>query len=309
MHCKLIAGSAIITGKRPLFWDRPFDRAALDETSQPAVAAHAREGVGETTSIINGSLLEQPLWKETIPQASNGMVTGDIIPFDQLGIDNATVLRMLKLGGMDFGTTDLSRLAADDPRFEGCDLAGLALTVDKVRAACNAYRPVFERLLEQNWNAKLLYIGIAQQQVFWCRSPIASLADFRGKKVRVFSKTMIDFLNGVGATRVSMAFPEVVPSLQRGVIDCAVTGTLSGNTGGWGEVTTHRYPLALGWAVRFTAVNLNSWKRFDPKVQQFFVDQFKILRIRNGRRWLKPPPTPRTATRASSRANSASRPT
>ena len=113
---------------------------------------------------------------------------------------------MLKLGGMDFGTTDLSRLAADDPRFEGCDLAGLALTVDKVRAACNAYRPVFERLLEQNWNAKLLYIGIAQQQVFWCRSPIASLADFRGKKVRVFSKTMIDFLNGVGATGTAWPF-------------------------------------------------------------------------------------------------------
>jgi hypothetical protein len=33
--------------------------------------------------------------------------------------------------------------------------------------------------------------------------------------------------------------------------------------------------LSLGWAVRFTAVNLNSWKRFDPKVQAFFVDQFK----------------------------------
>ena len=233
------------------------------------------KGVGETTAIINGSLLEQPLWKDTIPQASGGMVTGDVLPFDQLGLDNAAVLRLLKLGGMDFGTTDLSRLAADDPRFEGCDLAGLALTIDKVRAACNAYRPVLDRLLQQNWNAKLLYIGIAQQQVFWCRVPIAGLADLKGKKVRVFNKTMVDFLEGVGATGVSMAFPEVIPSLQRGVIDCGVTGTLSGNTAGWGEVTTHQYPMSLGWAVRFTAVNVNSWKRFDPKVRDFFVDQFK----------------------------------
>jgi len=233
------------------------------------------KGVGETTAIINGSLLEQPLWKETIPQASGGMVTGDVLPFDQLGLDNAAVLRLLKLGGMDFGTTDFSRLAADDPRFEGCDLAGLSLTIDKVRAACNAYRPVLDRLLQENWNAKLLYLGIAQQQVFWCRTPVNGLADLRGKKVRVFNKTMVDFLEGIGATGVSMAFPEVVPSLQRGVIDCAVTGTLSGNTGGWAEVTTHQYPLSLGWAVRFTAVNLNSWKRFDPKVQEFFVDQFR----------------------------------
>ena len=264
-----------------LRWNRAAMAAGL-VTAFFAVSVDAQQlprthikGVGETTAIINGSLLEQPLWKDTIPQASGGMVTGDMLPFDQLGLDNAAVLRLLKLGGMDFGTTDLSRLAADDPRFEGCDLAGLALTIDKVRAACNAYRPVLDRLLQENWNAKLLYIGIAQQQVFWCRVPIAGLADLKGKKVRVFNKTMVDFLEGVGATGVSMAFPEVIPSLQRGVIDCAVTGTLSGNTGGWGEVTTHQYPMSLGWAVRFTAVNINSWKRFDPKVQEFFVDQFK----------------------------------
>lgn len=248
--------------------------ASIGTASAQLQRTHIK-GVGETLSIINGSLLEQPLWKETIPQASGGMVTGDVLPFDQLGLDNAAVLRLLKLGGMDFGTTDLSRLAADDPRFEGCDLAGVSLDIAKVRAACNAYRAVLTRLLEENWNAKLLYLGIAQQQVFWCRVPIATLADLKGKKVRVFNKTMVDFIEGVGATGVSMAFPEVVPSLQRGVIDCAVTGTLSGNTGGLGEVSTHLYPMPLGWAVRFTAVNLNSWKRFDPKVQEFFVDQFK----------------------------------
>src|SRR5206468_1979121 len=141
------------------------------------------KGIGETSAIINGSRLEQPFWKETIPQASGGMVTGDILPFDQAGIDNAAVLRILKLGGIDFGTTDLSRLAADDPRFEGCDLAGVALTLERARAACNAYRAVLDRLLQENWNAKLLYIGIAQQQVFWCRVPIAGLADLKAKKV------------------------------------------------------------------------------------------------------------------------------
>lgn len=254
---------------------------AIGAIACAAGAAHAQslprinvKGIGETSAIINGSRLEQPLWKETIPQASGGMITGDILPFDQLGLDNAAVLRLLKLGGMDFGTTDFSRLAADDPRFEGCDLAGVTLTIDRARVACNAYRPVLDRLLQENWNAKLLYLGIAQQQVFWCRGPVTKLADLKGKKVRVFNKTMIDFLNGVGATGVSMPFPEVVPALERGVIDCGVTGTLSGNTGGWGEVTTHQYPASLGWAVRFTAVNLTTWKRFDQRVRDFFVDQF-----------------------------------
>ena len=129
------------------------------------------------------------------------MVTGDMIPFDQLGIDNAAVLRLLKLGGMDFGTTDFSRLAADDPHFEGCDLAGISLTVDEVRAACEAYRPVLARLLEQEWNAKLLFLSVAQPQIFWCRVSITGLVDLQGKKVRVFNKTMVDFSRGSAPLR------------------------------------------------------------------------------------------------------------
>lgn len=246
-----------------------------------AGVAHAQDlprthlkGIGETSTVIHSSMLEQPFWRETIPQASNGMITGDILPFDQAGIDNAAILRLLKLGGMDIGTTDLSRLAADDPRFEGCDLAGLTLSIDDVRTACNAYRPVLDRLLQENWNAKLLYLGIAQQQVFWCRVPVGGLADLSGKKVRVYNKTIVDFLDGIGATGVSIPFPEVVPSLQTGVIDCGVTGTLNGNTAGWGEVTTHQYLASLGWGVRFTAINLDTWNRLDPAVQNFLVEQY-----------------------------------
>lgn len=124
---------------------------------------------------------------------------------------------------------------------------------------------------------KLLYIGIAQPQVVWCRSKLSSLAELRGKKVRVFNKTMVDFLEGVGAAGVSMPFPEVVPALQRGVIDCAITGTLSGNTGGWGEVTSSQLLVPMGWAVRFSAFNLNSWNRYDPKVRDFLMEQFRAF--------------------------------
>ena len=231
--------------------------------------------IGENSAGLNYKELERPLWEEWIPQASNGKVTGDMLPFDQVGLDNATILRLLKQGAMDIGTTDASRLAADDPRFEGADLAGIALTIQDARKAVDAYRSVLNGIMEENWNVKVLFWGPAPPQVFWCRVPITGLADLQGKKVRVFNKTMIDFLNGVGATAVSINFPEVVPALQRGVVDCAVTGTMSGNTAGWGEVTTHLYPMYMGWAIRFTAINLRTWNRITPEVQGFLLDQFK----------------------------------
>ena len=192
---------------------------------------------------------EVPFWRKTVTEASKGAITADITPLDQMGIDDKTMLRLLKLGVMDFAGMDISKMAGDDPRFEACDLAGLTLDPDKARAACNAYRAVIDRQMQKNWNAKLLAFGGNTPQVFWCKDVATGLAGFKGKKVRVFNNTMRDFLGGVGATAVSMAFAEVVPALSAGVVDCGVTGSLSGNTAGWNEVTKSIYPMSLGWSI------------------------------------------------------------
>jgi TRAP-type transport system periplasmic protein len=218
---------------------------------------------------------ELPFWRKTIPEASKGAITADITPLDQMGIDDKTMLRLLKLGVMDFGAMDISKMAGDDPRFEACDLAGLTLDPDKARAACDAYRGVIDRQMQKNWNVKFLAFGGNTPQVFWCREVISGLDGFKGKKVRVFNNTMRDFLGGVGATAVSMAFAEVVPALSAGVVDCGVTGSLSGNTAGWNEVTKSIYPMSLGWSINVLAVNLETWKRLDPKVQAFMLEQVK----------------------------------
>ena len=218
---------------------------------------------------------ELPFWRKTISEASKGAITADVTPLDQMGIDDKTMLRLLKLGVMDFAAMDISKMAGDDPRFEACDLAGLTLTPDKARAACDAYRAVIDRQMQKNWNAKLLAFGGNTPQVFWCRDVLAGLEGLKGKKIRVFNNTMRDFLSGVGGTAVSMAFAEVVPALNNGVVDCGVTGSLSGNTAGWAEVTKSIYPMSLGWSINVLAVNLDTWKRLDSKTQAFLTDQFK----------------------------------
>jgi TRAP-type transport system periplasmic protein len=231
--------------------------------------------IGLNSPTVASSVDEVPFWRKTIPEASKGAITADITPLDQMGIDDKTMLRLLKLGVMDFASMDISKMAGDDPRFEGCDLAGITLDADKARAGCEAYRGVIDRQMQKNWNAKLLAFGGNPPQVFWCRSVLGGLADLKGKKVRVFNNTMRDFLSGVGATAVSMAFAEVVPALNNGVVDCGVTGSLSGNTAGWPEVTKSLYPMSLGWSINVVATNLDRWNRLDKRVQAFMLAQMK----------------------------------
>jgi TRAP-type transport system periplasmic protein len=219
-------------------------------------------------------LVEAPFWNETVPKASGGQITADAAPLDQLGVADEAVLRLLKLGAFDFASFDIVKLGGDDPRFEGCDLSGLTFTFEQTRAACNAWRATMDRIMQQNWNTKLLAIASAPPQAIWCAPEIKGIDDLKGKKLRVYSKTMIDFANAVGATPLNINFREVVTALQNKVVDCAVTGTSVGNVSGWIEVTKYLMPISLGWAVNVHTVNLAAWRRMDPKVQAFFTKQF-----------------------------------
>jgi TRAP-type C4-dicarboxylate transport system substrate-binding protein len=233
--------------------------------------------VGYHSTVAISPRVELPFWREYMPKVSKGAITADVTPIDHMGIDDKTMLRLLRMGVMDFAMMDISKMAGDDPRFEGVDLAGLTLDTDKARLACEAYRHVLDRQMQKNWNSKLIAFGSSPPQVFWCREVISGLNDLKGKKIRVFNPTMRDFLSGIGATAVSMAFAEVVPALKQGVVDCAVTGSLSGNTAGWPEVTKSLYPMSVGWSIIVFAANMNTWKRLDARTQSFLLEQFKIF--------------------------------
>lgn len=237
-------------------------------------------GVGLNKNTVASSVDEVPFWSKTVPEASAGRVTATFAPMDVMGVKGHQVMRMTKLGVVDFGSSDVSKMAVDDPVFEGCDLAGLTLDIETARAACEAWFPTMAKAAEELFNVKMLALGANPPQVIWCRDKIVGFKDLTGRKVRVFNKTMTDFMQAVGATAVRMPFAEVVPALRSGIVDCAVTGNLSGNTAGWPEITTHQYQAFMGWGINYQSVNLDSWHRFTPEVRTFFLEQFAALEDR-----------------------------
>lgn len=222
-------------------------------------------------SFVNG---EQPFWAETIPEASGGQITGELTPQDLGGLQGPEILRLMRLGVIDFASGVIGYMAGDSPEFDGVDLAGVSPNMQTTRAVVDAYLPVLEEVMETQYNAKLLMMFPSPPQVMWCRTPVESVADLPGKTVRVFTTSMAELIQGLGATTVTMPFAEVTTSLERGVIDCGVTGTLSGNTNRMFEVTDYMYGLYSGWSIHFTAISLQSWNNLDPSVQAFLEEQY-----------------------------------
>jgi hypothetical protein len=78
--------------------------------------------------------------------------------------------------------------------------------------------------------------------------------------VRASGRMTAKFLEALGAEGVNIGFGEVPGALQRGVVDCAITGAGSGYNAGWWEVSTHLLPIPLGgWDPVVTAINLDKW--------------------------------------------------
>lgn len=230
--------------------------------------------VGSFSNLNMLKSVERPFWTETIQEKSGGAISVDFVTLDQMGLQGTETLRLMRLGVIDFASGNLSYMSADNLAFDATDLAGLLPTLEVAREATDAYKPVLDAIMRETYNSHLLMTWPAPPQIIYCKPEIAGLADLKGKKIRVYNKTLSDFVTAIGGTPVTVAWPEVVTAFQRGTIDCGVTGTLSGNTGKWWEVTDYLLPLNLGWAVWFHAVNLDTWNGLDPSVQKFLDEQF-----------------------------------
>jgi TRAP-type C4-dicarboxylate transport system substrate-binding protein len=220
---------------------------------------------------------ELPFWTKQIPSNSDGAVTADITPFNEMGLKGAEITRLMRMGVIDFGSTVLGYVAADDPRNEAVDLAGIAADAVTARKVTEAYKPVLDKFYREKFGIQVLGVWPYSAQVLFCNGEIKELADLKGKKVRTAGRSLAEFVEALGGTGVTMAFSEVVPALQNKVIDCAITGTLSGNSAKWHEVTTHLYMLALGWSQVMHGVNLKTWERLDPKVRTYLKSEVTRL--------------------------------
>ncbi len=246
-------------------------------------AANAQDqALPETTLSVVGSWsnlplyqdFEQPFWTKTLPEASNGAVTVNLTTFDQMGVAGADVFRLLGDGVFDIGMTVADYTVADAPALEGLDVPLIATDAATARQVADAAKPLVDDIMRERFNSKLLAIAPYPPQIVFCNAEVADLEDLKGKKIRASGRMTALFLEALGAEGVTMAFSEVPGALERGVIDCAVTGAGSGYSAGWWESSTHLLNLPLGgWDPVVTAMNLDKWNELSPEMQSFLQEQ------------------------------------
>ena len=117
---------------------------------------------------------------------------------------------------------------------------------------------------------------------FWNnRRPIAAPKDLRGLKLRVQpAKVFADTINGLGGVAVPMAWGEVIPAAQQGVIDGAdlpivnILALKAYEVSKYCSMTYHNYgPTAL-------VINLDIWNGLTPTQQKLLLDASRTAQER-----------------------------
>jgi len=225
---------------------------------------------------------EGPFWKERMPKLTGGKLTANAKSQTELGLSGFEIMRLLKLGVFDAVHGVTTYVAQDSPAIEGADLAGVIQNMSDYRKANEAYRDILAREFEEKYSAKLLMIYAWPSQQMFCNlgdksNTNVSLGDLKGKKIRTYSTTLGDFIEGIGGSAVTIAFAEVVPALQKGVADCGITGILPAYNAKWWQVVTHNVRLRLGYASSFLAMNMDVWNSLDAETKKFFETELPKL--------------------------------
>lgn len=227
--------------------------------------------VGGLSNLAPFNDFEKPFWTTTVPALSGGQVTAEIKGFNEMGLKGPELLRLMSQGVVEFGTATLSYFASDDPVNEAVDLAGLTTDAKTQRQVVAAFEPIYAKMYGGSNGVKLLGLSPYPAQVLFCNAELKGLGDLKGKKVRTSSRTQAELIEAMGGTSVTMAFGEVVPAMQNKVVDCAITGSMSGYSAKWYEVSSHLLALPINWNPQIHAVNQKAWDRLDPKVQTFLL--------------------------------------
>jgi len=224
--------------------------------------------VGSWSSLSLYKALESPFWTTILPEAMNGKIDVTMTSLGQINVTGAAVLRQMEFGLFDVVSTVVDYVVSDCPELAGLDLPALTPDIATARKVLEVYRPVLSEVVEKSFNAKLLSVMPYPAQILFLNEKITGLEDLKGKKIRASGWTTARFIEALNATGVNISFGEVPQSLQRGIVDGAVTGSLSGYSAGWGEVTSYIYPLAIGgWDYVMTVMNMDIWNNFSPEEQ------------------------------------------
>ncbi|MEJ8473151.1 TRAP transporter substrate-binding protein DctP [Roseibium algae] len=166
------------------------------------------------------------LFKEEVEKTSNGEIAVEIYDSAQLYKDKE-VPAAVGAGAIEMGVASLTRYVGDIPAVDIFYQPFLFDSEEKVRAAVAKGSPVrgpLDEAIKDTGSTVLWWQAYGGAILLSNGGPLKTPADMEGKKVRVFGKTLGDFVKAAGGAPTLVSGSEQYLAYQRGTVDIGMTG-------------------------------------------------------------------------------------
>lgn len=233
--------------------------------------------VGGAGGFSHYSQLEVPFWRDALPQRTDGKLRAEITPYDQGGLRPEDLLRLAQLGIVSVATVPLALIAGEEPMFIAPDLPLMRENFAALRSAVDLWRPQIAKQLNQQYDLELLGIHSYPAQLLFCQSPLTSLADLAGRRVRAAGPDQFDLLRSLRAMPVIVPFAEIRANLRQGQVSCVITGGLPGLESGLQQDTRYLYILPISWNLNAVVVSRATLAGLTPVLAAELLDAARSL--------------------------------
>lgn len=166
------------------------------------------------------------LFKQKVEEISGGDVKVEIYDSAQLYKDNE-VPQAVGSGAIEMGVASLTRYVGDVPAVDVFYMPFLLNSEELVRKAVAQGSPVrgpLDEAILETGSRVLWWQAYGGSVLLSKGEPIRTPADLQGKKVRVFGKTLGEWIKAAGGAPTMVSGSEQYIAYQRGTVDVGMTG-------------------------------------------------------------------------------------
>lgn len=152
------------------------------------------------------------------------------------------------------------------------ELPFMTSSIQEHRKASQALRGFYAEMLAKKGLKHLATNTWPSQQIF-STAPIRTVADWKGKKIRVYGADTANIARVLGAAPVNIPFGEVYTALEKRTVDGAMTSATNAEPMKFFEVAKFiNYWYIAGASQEWLVVNQKAWDGLPKDLQQILVD-------------------------------------
>jgi TRAP-type C4-dicarboxylate transport system substrate-binding protein len=247
----LLAGGAALAQPKPIVW------------SLPTVAAPTYYHT-----------VNYQAWGARVKEKSGGRMEIRVHPASSLYPGPELIPAVLD-GRTEIGTVLASYLTDVLLEMGPLELPFMTSSIEEHKKAALQLRPFYTEMLAKK-GLKLLSINTWPSQQLFSTAPIRTVADWRGKKIRVYGADSANVTRLLGGAPINIAFGEVYSALEKKTVDGAMTSATNAEPMKFFEVAKFLdYWYIAGAAQEWLVANQKAWDALPKDLQQIVLDSIK----------------------------------